>query len=234
MPNPSKLVFDRPVDAPLELWTFDGRNVELVRGGRLGGIVVTNGTLKLSNELMIGQVVVALPTSGKGEPDNGLYLNGASGDIDAIATLGTQRDHGKLGSGTHDLEIGSWYGRCLPPAPTEPGREPVHRDGLQIMSAERVTIRRMDLINPYPGATNGGLWINPNKASDAIDAMDPTLIQDVVLEGGTIIFPNSGVHLGACTRCGARRTMLIATRPMRINREAVDPIDEDNVKVTSS
>jgi hypothetical protein len=228
--NPNKLVF-ADIDAPDQVWTFDAKQVEIT-GGQLGGIVVTNGSLRLSDELALGQVVIAMPTSGKGEPDNGLYLGGATGRISAVCTLGTQRDHGKIGQGTHDLQIGVWYGRCIPPAATLAGSEPVHRDGIQVMSAERVSIGRIDIINQYPGATNGGLWLNPNKQdSSGVDQNDPTLIQDVVVEGGSIVFPNAGIHLGACTRCGARATLLAATRPMRIDAKAIDPVDVDNTKL---
>ena len=234
MANANKIVFDEPVDDPTAVWTFDGKYLELEAGGALGGIIVTNGNLKLSGDLAIGQIVVVNPTSPDGEPDNGVYLSGVSGWISLIQTLGTQRDHGKIGSGTHDLTIGAWYGRCAPPmSPEEDTGEPVHRDGLQIPNAQRVTIGYFDFANLYPGATNGGIFCQPQKGGgggENVDPDDPTLIVDVVVEGGRILNPNAAIHLGACTRCGARNSLLIAQRPFRTKETTVDPIDEGNTK----
>jgi hypothetical protein len=228
--NPNKITYSEPLLAPGVALAWDGKQVELAAGGDCSSLTVTNGTLRLSGELRCSQVVTVNPTGGVGAPENGLYLAGASGWLGIVLTAGTRRDHGKIGSGTHDLVIGAWHGRCSPPLETAEGAEPVHRDGLQVMSAERVRIGWIDLQNPYPGATNGGLWLNPNKSDDAIDQNDPTLIQDVVIEGGRIVFPNAAIHLGACTRCGAADTILIAQRPFRVNAEAVDPVDHGNLK----
>jgi hypothetical protein len=231
MANPNKITYTEPLIAPGMACSWDGKQVELAAGAECSSLTVTNGTLRLSGELLVAQVATVNPTDGDGEPDNGVYLSGATGRIGLVLTSGTRRDHGKIGSGTHDLIIGAWHGRCSPPLEPAEGAEPVHRDGLQVMSAERVRIRWMDLQNPYPGATNGGLWLNPNKADDAIDAMDPTLIREVVVCGGRILFPNAAIHLGACTECGAIGSLLMAQRPMRINPEAVSPVDLGNLKV---
>jgi hypothetical protein len=222
--NPNKIVYDEPLIA--ERISFDGKQVELEAGGQVGLVTVRAGSLKLSGELSIGQIMVLDPTGGDGAPDNGLYLSNASGYISLVTTLGTKRDHGKIGSDTHDLLIGCWYGRCAPPDPTPPGQEPVHRDGLQVSSAQRVTLRYFDFLNAYPGATNGGVWINPQKSGNP-DADDPTLVEDFVVEGGVIANPSSGVHLGYCTRCGVRNTILVAQRPIRTHDYTIDPIGLD-------
>jgi hypothetical protein len=225
--NPNKQVY---TDVEQQYLAITGKQVE-VQGGRVRTLLIVDGNLKLSGELELGQVIVVNPTAGDGTPDNGLYLSGATGVIGSVSTYGTKRDHGKIGSGTHDLVIGTWLGRCWPPDPTPAGQEPVHRDGLQVSSALRVTLGFFDFRNQFPGATNGGIWINPQKSGGQVDPNDPTLIQDFVVEGGRIENPNAAIHLGACTRCGARNTLLVAKRPLRLKDTAVDVIDEGNTKI---
>jgi hypothetical protein len=221
--NPNKIVYAEPVD---ELYlAFAGKQLEFQAGGRIGTLVVQSGSLTLSGLLEVGQVVMVDPRNADGSPDHGVYLQAASGVIGTVVTLGTKRDHGKMGNGTHDLAIGTWVGRCWPPDPVPAGDEPPHRDGIQIMHAHRVQIGWFDFRNVYPGATNGGIWINPNKADpEAVDEDDPTLCTDIVVDGGRILNPNAAIHLGACTRCGARNTLLVAQRPFRLKDTTVDPI----------
>jgi hypothetical protein len=228
--NPNKIVISEYLDAPGQTLTWSGKQVEVAHGARCAGLVVVDGTLKLSGELDVAHVSVANPTGGDGAPDNGLYLSGATGLVGTIQTLGVQRDHGKIGSGTHDLEVLSWIAGCAPPLIPEPGEDPVHRDGLQVMSCERVTIERFWLVNQYPGATNGGIWVNPQKKGNQ-DANDASIIQDFVIEQARIVFPNAAVHLGACTRCGARSSLLAAQRPFRLDDRTLDPVDVENEKV---
>ena len=229
--NPNKIVISEYLDAPGETLTWSGKQVEVVKGARCSALVVINGTLKLSGELDVAHVSVANPTGGDGLADNGLYLAGATGLVGTIQTLGVKRDHGKIGSGTHDLDVLSWIAGCAPPLIPEPGEDPVHRDGLQVMSCERVTIERFWLVNQYPGATNGGIWVNPQKSGGNVDANDPSIIQDFVIVDARIVFPNAAVHLGACTRCGARQSLLAAQRPFRLDKKTVEPVDVENEKV---
>jgi hypothetical protein len=230
--NPNKITYTDPVVAPGQTLVYDTKQVEFAAGVEASAVIVVAGNLKLSGELSLAHVVVADPTDGDGSADNGLYLSGASGAIGTIQTLGCKRDQGKVGSGTHDLVVGNWACGCAPPDPTDEGEEPVHRDGLQVSSCERVTIKRLWLVNQYLGATNGGIWVNPQKGQgDAVDQDDPTLIQDFVIEQARIIFPNAAVHLGACTRCGARTSLLAAQRPFRTDDRTVDAIDECNEQV---
>ena len=230
MANPNKVVYEEPVET--QFLNLAGKQVELAAGGRIDTILIQGGNLKLSGELAVGQVIVVQPIDGDGTPDNGLYLDGASGWIGSITTAGCQRDQGKIGGETHDLYIGLWIGRCWAPMATPEGEDPVHRDGLQIASAHRVTIGAFGYQNPYPGATNGGIFCQPQKGQGDFDPEDATQITDVVVEGGRIINPNAAIHLGACTRCGARGTVLAGQRPFRTHDYTVDPIDEDNTKVT--
>jgi hypothetical protein len=230
MPNPDKITIREPIDAPGESLTWDGQNVEVMRGARCASLTVTNGTLRLSGELDVGQVVLVRPQT-QGAPDQGLRFAGASGIVDAAIVLGCLRDHGRIGQETHDLWIDLWYSRSDDPGvedlvPGAPGNP--HRDGIQIISAFRVTIGRVDIVNAYPGSTNGGIFINPSTHDAPAD-----LIQDVVIGGGQITFPNYGVHLGNCTRCGVRNTILVAKRPFATGDQTIEPLDEQNTKIAS-
>jgi hypothetical protein len=227
--NPNKIVYDEPVDE--QFLQITGKQVELAAGGTIDTLHVLSGNLKLCGYLEIGQVIVVDPTDGDGTPDNGLYLSGASGWIGSITTAGCVRDQGKIGSDAHDLVIGTWIGRCWPPTEFSDTGEPVHRDGLQISKAQRVSIGYFGYQNPYRGATNGGIWINPQKSGEDADPTNPDLCVDIVVDGGRIINPNAAIHLGACTRCGARNTVLAGQRPLRTHDYTVDPVDEANTKI---
>ena len=72
--------------------------------------------------------------------------------------------------------------------------------------------------------------MNPQKKGNS-DANDASIIQDFVIEQARIVFPNAAVHLGACTRCGARQSLLAAQRPFRLDGRTLEPVDEGNEKV---
>jgi hypothetical protein len=227
--NPDKIVYRDPIRAPGQSLTWEAKNVE-VNGAQAASLTVTNGTLKLSGELDVGQVVLVRPTSS-GTPDQGIRFAGASGHVDAVMVLGCLRDHGRIAQETHDLVIGSWYSRSDDPGSEDlvagaPGNP--HRDGIQIISAFRVQITTLDIVNAYPGSTNGGVFIDPPSHTDP-----PDLIQDVIIGGGHIVFPNFAIHLGNCTRCGARNMTLVGKRPFATGDQTIDPVDEQNTKITT-
>jgi hypothetical protein len=228
--NPDLVVFDKPLNTPGKIYHYDGKNVEIRKGGTFGQMIVVGGTVKLCGEVDIGEIVISDPRL-QGACTDGIYFQGTTGQLGVLATLATQRDMIKMGSGTHDLMIGSWIGRAVALEDTDfPPGHPPHRDGLQGANLARVTFGYVDVENLFPGATNGGFWLNPQKAGGKVDPTDPTLVTDLVIEGGTITFPNAPIHLGYCTRCGARNTKLNGQRPFRVNAGAVDPIDDNNTK----
>jgi len=229
--NPDKVVLRTPLVEPGRSLTWEGKNVEVAAGASCASLTVTNGTLKLSGRLDVGQVVLVRPTT-QGAPDQGIRFSGATGSVGAVVVLGCLRDHGRIAQETQDLEIGSWYSRSDDPGtedlvPGAPGNP--HRDGIQVISAFRVTIGTVDIVNAYPGSTNGGIFVNPQSHDDPSD-----LICDVVVGGGSIVFPNFAVHLGNCTRCGVRNATLVGKRPFATGDGTIDPLDEGNTKVASS
>ena len=64
--NPNKIVISEYLDAPGQTLTWSGKQVEVVKGARCAGLVVIDGTLKLSGELDVAHVAVANPTGGDG------------------------------------------------------------------------------------------------------------------------------------------------------------------------
>jgi len=232
MANPDLIVFDSHVNKPGKQFKYHNKQVEIRKGAKFGSIVVTGGTLKIAGEIDIAEIVVDDPRDAEGKCADGWWLGGVSGYIGSISTWRSQRDMGKIGSETHDLTIDKWYGRAVKLEDTDfPPGHPPHRDGIQCMSGHRITIVEADVINDIPGATNGGIFLQPNKASDDVDQTDPTLVTDFVLLGGTITFPNSAINLGYCTNCGARNTTLRAQRPFRVGQGTINPIDDHNLKV---
>jgi hypothetical protein len=229
----SSVVFDQHVRKGGKQLKFDGKQVSIEAGAKIGSLVVINGTLKIAGEVEIEEIRVSNPRLKDGTCADGFWLAGVNGYIDSMEILNTQRDMGKIGTGTHDLTIGSFYSRAIVLEDTNfPPGHPPHRDGIQCMSGHRITIEHIDIENLIPGATNGGLWLQPNKADDEhVDQNDPTLVTDFVVEGGSIVFPNAAIHLGACTGCGARNTLLKAQRPFRTSQTTVDPVDVGNSKV---
>lgn len=232
--------FGSLVDRPGELLTFTEQRPQFRAGLRCACLIVQRGSLLLAGELDIGEVIVVAPQDADGTPIDAIDWQGATGRVGAVSTLMTRRDHSKMGSGTHDLTIGYWLGRsALPPplppdfAPGDPNKVP-HRDGIQVMRAQRVTIGYYDFQNLHPGATNGALFVQPNKNDPDVDDTDPSLCCDVVIEGGVIVNPNSCVVLGACTRCGARNTTMIAQRPFRSGAHTQDAVDQGNTKAVVS
>jgi hypothetical protein len=228
-----QVIFDLPLNQPGKVKVYQNKQVEIQQGAKLGSITVTGGTLKIAGEIDIGEIIVIDPRLKDGSCADAIWLGNVNGMVESIQTLKTQRDMGKIGQGTHDLVIGHWLGRAVELEDTDfPPGHPPHRDGIQCMRAHEVTIETVDIENRFPGATNGGLWLNPNKADDEnVDQNDPNYITNFVVEGGQIIFPNAAIHLGACTGCGARNTRLEAKRPLRVNKEAVDVVDDNNTKI---
>jgi hypothetical protein len=215
---------------------FKNKQVSIEEGARIASITVVAGTLRIAGRCKIGEITVFNPRLRDGSCAHGLWLGNATGEIGHISINESQRDMAKIGQGTHDLVIGSFFGRAIKLEDTDfPEGHPPHRDGIQCMHAHNVLIEHVDIQNLFPGATNGGLWLNPNKADDEnVDENDPTLVSNFVVEGGSIIFPNAAIHLGACTGCGARNTTLQAKRPFRVDPTAVDVVDENNEKLVLS
>lgn len=224
------------VDRPGELLTFTEDRPAFHGGLRCACLIVQRGSLLLSGELDVGQIIVAAPQDADGHPVDAIDWQGATGRVGVVSTLMTRRDHAKMGSDTHDLTIGHWVGRAAPPLPQPAGFKPgdpnavAHRDGIQVMRAQRVTIGYYDFQNLYPGATNGALYVQPNKSDPDVDQNDPTLCVDVVIEGGVIVNPNACIVLGASTRCGARNTTMLAQRPFRAGANSKEAVDQGNSK----
>ena len=231
----SSVVFDTYLKKPGKNLSYTGKQVEIQKGAKLGSITVISGTLKISGEVEIGEIHVSDPRLADGTCADGIWLSGMSGNVEVIEIRKTQRDMGKVGRGTHDLLIGTFLGRAIALEDTDfPPGHPPHRDGIQCMSCHRVTIENVDIENLIPGATNGGLFMQPNKADDDnVDQNDPGLVTDFVVLGGKITFPNSGINLGACSGCGARNTTLEAQRPFRTGKNTVNPVDENNIKIVT-
>jgi hypothetical protein len=225
------------VDKPGERLVFTHQPVDFLAGVRCRQIVVYFAQLELCGELDVDEIIVIDPREGGYWPDgkdtDAVHLGGATGRIGELVTLDTGQDVCKVGRGTHDLVIDSWFSRAKPREQREEGVPSVHQDGFQFMNAQRVTIEHADYESPT--GNNAGLWFNPISvgSADPGNAQNPDLVVDCVCNGGRIVNRNHGVHLGPSTRCGARNTLLVGKRPYAklVNAPVVDPVDDQNTKI---
>lgn len=182
-------------------------------------------------EVRIKKIVVTDPRGPDGKADDGFHLGGITGVIEQIIGSGLQLDMGKIGGGTHDLEIDSSIGHAVAMGWVQAGHGTpgdAHQDGWQVMHAARVTFHELNYFGG-PNSNHAALYCQPNKAKEDIDENDPTLVVDCVANGGIINTKAQGIVLGACTGCGARNMHITASRPFLSDKQlSINPINENN------
>jgi hypothetical protein len=152
------------------------------------------------------------------------FGRGCTGTIRRIEVETSMRDGVKVSAvenGPHDIEIGGGYVRCLGKAAPD-----VHQDGIQVMGGERITFRELEIA--CSSGPNGQLFIN------AVHSGLPT---DVVCQGCTFgSGAASTLIVGRSVRSGARGSVVCPGRyhDVRVNDNAVDPVDEDNTVLEQS
>jgi hypothetical protein len=168
-----------------------------------------------------------------GQHVDGIHLDAGCTGVIRIYIHTNGADGIKVHAGVHDLQV---YG-----GPVRPGTAAlvcsgkigiVHQDGVQAMGGLRVTFKWFKVW--CPSGNNGGIYVH-HGAGDT-----PGQPTDIVCEHCDLMEANAAFHIGpGAVRSGARFSLLHTSRTKasppncrRIDKGAVDPVDESNTCLT--